>query len=199
MTVSVYGNIPENKQNENEQAVKEPVQEEKMGILGWMNPEDYSFDCMLRMERFQIRYILGNPDEAGKKALAMALKANPKVAGLFMSKCPEMAETVKTLTAQVPAELTPEEKQMVEVRGNAKKVLIYHMTKHEIGDFDVYSMYYVGPDADEWAEEREELMKVRMGSNTCQAKALVEIPQFNVVTAYSTEVWPVNGGLMRMA
>lgn len=97
------------------------------------------------------------------------------------------------------AELTPEEKQMVEVRGNAKKVLIYHMTKHEIGDFDVYSMYYVGPDADEWAEEREELMKVRMGSNTCQAKALVEIPQFNVVTAYSTEVWPVNGGLMRMA
>ena len=82
MTVSAYGNIPENKQNENEQAVKEPVQEEKMGILGWMNPEDYSFDCMLRMERFQIRYILGNPDEAGKKALAMALKANPKVAVL---------------------------------------------------------------------------------------------------------------------
>ena len=116
MTVSVYGNIPENKQNENEQAVKEPVQEGKMGILGWMNPEDYSFDCMLRMERFQIRYILGNPDEAGKKALAMALKANPKVAGLFMSKCPEMAETVKTLTAQVPAELTPEEIRTAEVQ-----------------------------------------------------------------------------------
>ena len=69
MTVSVYGNIPESKQNENEQAVKEPVQEGKMGILGWMNPEDYSFDCMLRMERFQIRYILGNPDEAGKNRI----------------------------------------------------------------------------------------------------------------------------------
>ena len=127
MTVSAYGNIPENKQNENEQAVKEPVQEGKMGILGWMNPEDYSFDCMLRMERFQIRYILGNPDEAGKKALAMALKANPKVAGLFMSKCPEMAETVKTLTAQVPAELTPEEIRTAEVQviGDYEDFVIY--------------------------------------------------------------------------
>ena len=127
MTVSAYGNIPENKQNENEQAVKEPVQEEKMGILGWMNPEDYSFDCMLRMERFQIRYILGNPDEAGKKALAMALKANPKVAGLFMSKCPEMAETVKTLTAQIPAELTPEEIRTAEVQviGDYEDFVIY--------------------------------------------------------------------------
>ena len=127
MTVSVYGNIPENKQNENEQAVKEPVQEGKMGILGWMNPEDYSFDCMLRMERFQIRYILGNPDEAGKKALAMALKANPKVAGLFMSKCPEMAETVKTLIAQAPAELTPEEIRTAEVQviGDYEDFVIY--------------------------------------------------------------------------
>ena len=98
-----------------------------MGILGWMNPEDYSFDCMLRMERFQIRYILGNPDEAGKKALAMALKANPKVAGLFMSKCPEMAETVKTLTAQVPAELTPEEIRTAEVQviGDYEDFVIY--------------------------------------------------------------------------
>ena len=127
MTVSVYGNIPENKQNENEQAVKEPVQEEKMGILGWMNPEDYSFDCMLQMERFQIRYILGNPDETEKKALAMALKANPKVAGLFMSKCPEMAETVKTLTAQAPAELTPEEIRTAEVQviGDYEDFVIY--------------------------------------------------------------------------
>ena len=127
MTVSVYGNIPENKQNENEQAVKEPVQEGKMGILGWMNPEDYSFDCMLRMERFQIRYILGNPDEAGKKALAMALKANPKVAGLFMSKCPEMAETVKALTAQASAELTPEEIRTAEVQviGDYEDFVIY--------------------------------------------------------------------------
>ena len=127
MINSTYGNIPGNEQKKNEQADKKPVQEEKMGILGWMNPEDYSFDCMLQMERFQIRYILGNPDETGKKALAIALKANPKVAGFFMSKCPEMAETVKTLTAQAPAELTPEEIRTAEVQ--------------VIGDYEDFAIY----------------------------------------------------------
>ncbi len=92
-----------------------------------MNPEDYSFDCMLRMERFQIRYMLGNPDETGRKALAIALKANPKVAGLFMSKCPEMAETLKMLTAQAPDGLSPEEIRSAEVQviGNYEDFAIY--------------------------------------------------------------------------
>jgi len=127
MNVSAYGNIPGNEQKKNEQADNEPVQEEKMGILGWMNPEDYSFDCMLQMERFQIRYILGNQDEAGRKALATALKANPKVAGFFMSKCPEMAGTVKTLTAQAPENLTPEEIRKAEVQ--------------VIGDYEDFAIY----------------------------------------------------------
>ena len=127
MIVSAYGNIPENEQKKNEQAGNEPVQEETMGILGWMNPEDYSFDCMLQMERFQIRYILGNQDEAGRKALATALKANPKVAGFFMSKCPEMAGTVKTLTAQAPENLTPEEIRKAEVQ--------------VIGDYEDFAIY----------------------------------------------------------
>ena len=80
MLIPAYGTIP--KTNKEKQALKKPAQEEPMGIIGWINPEDYSFDCMLRMERFQIRYILGNPDTAGKKALAIALKANPKAAWL---------------------------------------------------------------------------------------------------------------------
>ena len=33
-----------------------------MGNLGWINTEGYAFDCMLRMERFQIRLMLENPD-----------------------------------------------------------------------------------------------------------------------------------------
>jgi len=32
--------------------------EEQMGNLGWINTENYSFDCMLRMERFQIMLML---------------------------------------------------------------------------------------------------------------------------------------------
>ena len=64
-----------------------PEQEEPMGILGWMNPEEYSFDCMLRMERFWV----------------------------FEHKCPEMAGKVRELTAQAPKDLTPEQIRAAEV------------------------------------------------------------------------------------
>ena len=62
-----------------------------MGDLGWIDTDTYSFDCMLRMERFQIRWILENPNPVAKEALAVALKANPKVAWYFTQKCPDSA------------------------------------------------------------------------------------------------------------
>ena len=98
-----------------------------MGILGWMDPGDYSFDCMLRMERFQIRWIAGNPDEAARRALGIALKANPKVARLFEARCPEAAEAVKELVLQAPEGLTPEEIREAEVQviGNYEDFAIY--------------------------------------------------------------------------
>lgn len=104
-----------------------PAREEHMGILGWTDPEEYSFDCMLRMERFQIRWIAGNPDEAGRRALGIALKANPKVAGLFAARCPEMAETLETIVSQAPEGLTPEEIREAEVQviGNYEDFVIY--------------------------------------------------------------------------
>ena len=51
-----------------------------MGNLGWINTENYSFDCMLRMERFQIRLMLKNLHDGTEAAMAAALKANPKTA-----------------------------------------------------------------------------------------------------------------------
>ena len=106
-----------------------PEQEEKnmTGILGWMNPEEYSFDCMLRMERFQIRWILENPKAEAKEALAVALKANPKVAWYFTQKCPELADRVDELLAQAPEGLTPEQIRMAEVRalGEYEDFVIY--------------------------------------------------------------------------
>lgn len=125
MIIFSCGNIP--KTSKEKQTEGKPVQEEQMGIIGWINPGDYSFDCMLRMERFQIRWMLGNPNEAGKKALAIALKANPKVAWLFMSKCPEMADTVKALTSQAPDGLMPDEIRAAEVR--------------VIGDYEDFAIY----------------------------------------------------------
>ena len=102
-----------------------------MGILGWMDPGDYSFDCMLRMERFQIRWIAGNPDEAARRALGIALKANPKVARLFEARCPEAAEAVKELVLQAPEGLTPEEIREAEVQviGDSATSAIYTRTE----------------------------------------------------------------------
>ena len=86
-----------------------------MGIIGWINEEGYSFDCMLRMERFQIRLMMENLDEATGKAMGIALKANPKTAWLFGQKCPEAAERIRCLAAQAPDGLTPEQIRAAEV------------------------------------------------------------------------------------
>lgn len=87
-----------------------------MGNIGWINTENYSFDCMLRMERFQIRLMLENLHEETEPAMAAALKANPKVAWLFEHKCPEMASRVKALTGEAQDGLTPEQIRAVEIR-----------------------------------------------------------------------------------
>ena len=87
-----------------------------MGNIGWINTEEYSFDCMLRMERFQIRLMLENLYGETETAMAAALKANPKAAWLFGQKCPEMADRVKALAAQAPEILTPEQIRSAEIR-----------------------------------------------------------------------------------
>lgn len=87
-----------------------------MGNIGWINTENYSFDCMLRMERFQIRLMLEYLNEETEGAMAVALKANPKVAWLFAHKCPEMADRVRSLTVQVPDHLTPDQVRVAEIR-----------------------------------------------------------------------------------
>ena len=87
-----------------------------MGNLGWINTENYSFDCMLRMERFQIRLMLENMNCETEAAMAIALKANPKVAWLFEHKCPELAEKVKSLTAHAEDNPLQEASRAAEVR-----------------------------------------------------------------------------------
>ena len=98
-----------------QESFTEQKQEEYMGILGWMNPEDYAFDAMLRMERFQIRLMLENLEGETGTAMAVALKANPKVAWVFEHKCPEMAEKVRALTAGAPEGTAPEQVRAAEV------------------------------------------------------------------------------------
>ena len=102
--------------NGSEPKTNRKTEEETMGILGWMTPEDYAFDCMLRMERFQIRLMLENPEEETAANLAAALKANPQVARLWKQKCPEMADRIEALAGGAPDGLSPAEIRAAEVK-----------------------------------------------------------------------------------
>ena len=103
-----------------------------MGNIGWINTENYSFDCMLRMERFQIRLMLENLYDGVETAMAIALKANPKVAWLFRQKCPEMADKLEALNAQAHEVYTPRQIRAAEIR-----------VMDEFEDFVIYTTPYV--------------------------------------------------------
>ena len=87
-----------------------------MGNLGWINTENYSFDCMLRMERFQIGLMMEYLNDETEAAMGTALKANPKIAWVFEQKAPETAEKVKRLIAQAPGNLSLEQIRAAEIR-----------------------------------------------------------------------------------
>ena len=98
-----------------------------MWRIGWIDPIEYSFDCMLRMERFQIRLMMENLGSEGKEPMAIALKANPKVAWLFANKCPEMAASVKELADSAPTYSSPEQIREAEITilGGFEDFVIY--------------------------------------------------------------------------
>lgn len=86
-----------------------------MSRLNWINPEDYTFDHMLLLERFQLRWILSIPMKDYQRDMGIALKHNPKVAWYFVHRCPEHAETVQALIAAA-AETNAAETREAELR-----------------------------------------------------------------------------------
>ena len=70
--------------------------------LGWIKPEEYSFNCLLLMERFQLRYVLQRKEPAFKEAMGIALAANPVVVWYLKRRCPECAQIVEKLMADAP-------------------------------------------------------------------------------------------------
>ncbi len=79
-----------------------------MGNIGWIDSENYPFDCMLRMERFQIRLMLEYLDDDTAAAMGTALKANSKVAWLWGQKSPETADRIAALIASAPEDPSPD-------------------------------------------------------------------------------------------
>jgi len=75
--------------------------------LNWINPEDYSFDSFLLLERFQIALMMEpgswcNNNADWKRSMGIALNADPAVKWYFTHRCPECTPVVMELTATAP-------------------------------------------------------------------------------------------------
>ena len=76
--------------------------------LNWINPEGFSFNCFLLMERFQIRQMLESVSWYNEKGnwqynMGVALNANPAVRWYFEHKCPEYTNVVNEIISSAPA------------------------------------------------------------------------------------------------
>lgn len=67
--------------------------------LNWIRVEDYPFECILMMERFQLRLMLDVEDRNFLSSLGLALAAHPAVKWYVEHKCPERAARLKDIMA----------------------------------------------------------------------------------------------------
>lgn len=71
--------------------------------LNWIDVNEYDFNCLLLMERFQLRYLCQSDDEDFRRHLGVALKAHPAIAWYIAHRVPEHADTIAALTENAPA------------------------------------------------------------------------------------------------
>lgn len=88
--------------------------------LNWINPDDYSFNAFLLMERFQIRLMMNsggwrNDNAEWKRSMGIALNANPAVKWYLMNRCPECSQIVSELTENAPTDVDAEQIRKAEV------------------------------------------------------------------------------------
>ncbi|MCL2671792.1 MAG: class I SAM-dependent methyltransferase [Clostridiales bacterium] len=75
--------------------------------IGWIDPNEYSFNSFLLMERFQIRLFVEGEgwDEdktAWRRNFGIALRHNPVVLWYLERRCPECADLLRALAAGTP-------------------------------------------------------------------------------------------------
>jgi len=75
--------------------------------LNWIDPNEYSFNSFLLLERFQIRLMMDscgwrNDSEKWKREMGIALKANPVVAWYLAHRCPECSRQIDELVSNAP-------------------------------------------------------------------------------------------------
>ncbi len=88
--------------------------------LGWINPNDYSFNSFLLMERFQISLMMSsggwlNEKPEWRRSMGIALNANPAVMWYLKRRCPECAQLVDEMANNAPITVSQEEIRTAEV------------------------------------------------------------------------------------
>ncbi len=70
--------------------------------LNWINVNEFDFNCLLLMERFQLRYLCWGGDAEMHRHLGIALRANPAVKWYMTHRVPEHAAQLEQLAANAP-------------------------------------------------------------------------------------------------
>jgi len=89
--------------------------------MSWIKGDDFDFNDFLLTERFLIRQAFGDignknaEDTVYLRNMGIALKYNPIVKWYFMKKCPERAEFIEKVVADITEEVTPDEVRKAEI------------------------------------------------------------------------------------
>ena len=89
--------------------------------MSWIKGEEFDFNDFLLTERFEIRQAFGDignncaADTVYLRNMGIALKYNPIVKWYFMKKCPERAEFIAKVAADITGEVTSDEVRKAEI------------------------------------------------------------------------------------
>ena len=89
--------------------------------MSWIKGEEFDFNDFLLTERFLIRQMFGDignncaEDTVYLRNMGIALKYNPIVKWYFMKKCPERAEFIEKVAADIKEEVPSDEVRKAEI------------------------------------------------------------------------------------
>lgn len=69
--------------------------------LNWINVEEFSFNSLFMLEKFQIRMLLGY-FKNNSRVVGIALKYNPEVVWYLVHRCPECNDIIKKIIEEAP-------------------------------------------------------------------------------------------------
>ncbi|HOG01252.1 MAG: putative methyltransferase YcgJ [Firmicutes bacterium ADurb.Bin248] len=104
--------------------------------FNWIDVEGFSFNALLLMERFQLRYMFESRRENAnwRRNMGLALAGNPAVAWYVARRCPECAAIVEEIAASAPSGAGAAEIRAAEVAVLASVEDFTLYTKPEIMD-----------------------------------------------------------------